>query len=149
MREEKKNGKRDLNAAGASDRTELRYFAQRNGVSMDEAMAIAAQFGDERPTASENYKPEARQPSKRRTPQKGPSSGDAAENGPEEQFMDQWLDRSNTSSRLKHREPSAARRCVADAEKQGVTRESPEEVVVDFEQAITAELKAAKARKKK
>jgi hypothetical protein len=39
-----------------------------------------------------------------------------------------------------------AKQCVADAEKEGVTREALEEVVVDVEQAISDELKVAKAK---
>jgi hypothetical protein len=41
-----------------------------------------------------------------------------------------------------------AKRCVAEAEKEGVTRDASNEVVVDVEQAISDELKVAKARKR-
>ena len=89
MRKEK-NGKRDLNAANDSDRVELRCFARRNRVSMDEARAIAGQFGRDRLIASANAKPKARQPSKARTPQtvtaKGNLLADAAMYDPEEEI---------------------------------------------------------------
>jgi len=64
----------------------------------------------------------------------------------EEEFMDKWLDRNITSSQLKHSEPLVAKvlakRCIADAEKEGVA-------VVDVEQAISDELKVAKAKETK
>jgi len=65
-------------------------------------------------------------------------------NDREEQFMDKWLDRNIKTSRAKHPEPllakALAKRCIADAEKEGMTREALEEVVVDLEQAISDEL---------
>lgn len=74
-------------------------------------------------------------------------------NGREEDFMDKWLDRNIRSSQLKHPEllvaKVLAKRCVADAEKEGVTREALEEAVVDVEQAIFDELKVAKAKETK
>ena len=47
MRDKKK---RDRNAAEVENRSELKYFAQRNKVSMEEARILMAQFGDPRPT---------------------------------------------------------------------------------------------------
>ena len=71
----------------------------------------------------------------------------------EEEFMDKWLDRNITSSQLKHSEPLVAKvlakRCIADAEKEGVAVKALEEVVVDVEQAISDELKVAKAKEAK
>ena len=71
----------------------------------------------------------------------------------EAEFMEKWLDRNIRSSQMKHPEPLVAKvlakRCVADAEKEGVTLEALEEVVVDVEQAISDELKIAKAKEAK
>ena len=74
-------------------------------------------------------------------------------NDREENFMDKWLDRNITSSHLKHPEPLVAKvlakRCIADASKEGVAIEALEEVVVDVEEAIADELKVAKAKEAK
>jgi len=43
--EKKKPAKRNLNAAYVCNRSELEYFAQRNGVSMDEASVLIRLFG--------------------------------------------------------------------------------------------------------
>jgi hypothetical protein len=71
----------------------------------------------------------------------------------EEEFMDKWLDRNITSSQLKHPESLVAKvlakRCIADASKEGVAIEALEEVVVDVEEAIADELKFAKAKEPK
>jgi hypothetical protein len=78
MRDEKT--KRDRNAANADNCRELKYFAKRNKVSMDEARALIGQFGDDRPTASGNAIPKARPTTKALASQtrlaKGPLLGD-------------------------------------------------------------------------
>jgi hypothetical protein len=150
MRDKKK---RDRDAAEVDNRSELKYFAQRNKVSMDEARTLMGQFGDRRPTGTGDFQ-KARPAAKPRAPHaksvKGHSLGDAAMNEREEEFMDKWLDRNITSSQLKHSEPLVAKvlakRCIADAEKEGVAVKALEEVVVDVEQAISDELKVAKAK---
>ena len=154
---EKKRDKRDRNAADADDGSELKHFAQRNKVSLDEARVLIGQFGDDRPTDPGRAIPKAGPTEKARTSQtelaEEHSQGDAGMNEREEEFMDKWLERNITSSQLKHPPPLVAKvlakRCVADAEKEGVTREALEEVVVDVEQAISDELKVAKAKETK
>jgi hypothetical protein len=71
----------------------------------------------------------------------------------EAEFMEKWLDRNIRSSQLKHPEELVARvlakRCIADAEKAGVSIKALEGVVVDIEEAIADELRLAKAREPK
>ena len=42
---DKKRQKRDRNAADVDNGSELKHFAQRNNVSLDEAIEIAKRFG--------------------------------------------------------------------------------------------------------
>jgi|EndMetStandDraft_8_1072994.scaffolds.fasta_scaffold23458_4 hypothetical protein len=150
----RKRDKPERNAADADNASELKHFAQRNKVSLDEARALIGQFGDDRQTDPGKAIPKSR-PSEKACVSptelaKKHSHGDAAMSEREEDFMDKWLDRNIRSSQLKHPEllvaKVLAKQCVADAEKEGVTREALEEVVVDVEQAISDELKVAKAK---
>jgi len=156
MRDEKKRGKRD-HSANTDNRSELELFARRNNVTIDEARSLIGQFGEDLPTVVADILPKARRAAKPRASRarsaEGHARGDAAMNEREEEFMDRWLDRNINSSQLKHPEPLVAkvlaRRCIADAEKAGVAVEALEEVVVDVEQAISDELKVAKAKETK
>jgi hypothetical protein len=49
-----KRDKRDRNAVSADAGCELQYFAQRNGLSIDEARVLIGQFGDRGSAASGN-----------------------------------------------------------------------------------------------
>ena len=157
MRDEKKRGKRDHSAANADGRGDLESFARRNNVTIDEARSLIGQFGEDLPTVVAEILPKARRAAKPRASRARSAEehapGDAAMNEREEEFMDKWLDRNINSSQLKHPEPLVAKvlakRCIADAEKAGVAVEALEEVVVDVEQAISDELKVAKAKETK
>ena len=76
--EKKKRDKRDPNAANASNRGELKCFAQRNKVSMNEARAVLGQFGDDRPIALEKANPKSRK-SKSARVETGTAKGHAPE----------------------------------------------------------------------